>query len=435
MGIASLHPPLRSNVAFTSTFFLTRVFFHIALLGASITEHGRSAPGIDGSWGPCISIAVTLPMHLWWGWKCILSVRRRMAKRKLAAKAEREKQANEFASITAQAFNGFQAPNLSSAVNTPLPTPGPSPVLSAARLIDSGTSAFAKAAAAAGKRPMNLVLGRAQSASAIDSIPLLDDTSPPQISASPRLLQVPVRPGLQRRRTSADAVRQARHLTAPVPPEGATDESREPFLAIRSAAEARDRARRLVADAVRRLWLGAPDSWRRHFEEEALQRELRHPPRRSRVSLGETSERSDTDVDTPPSDEGEDRQLAITTADERSRGHKARALLRRGVLRAVRRAINGKTDEGALADGYSQSDDEALARTRSETDRALSQLDLTSVFKLSGLPLPADLVGDPYEVRPLNVEKREGEGRRRRFVGDLRRQMEVRARDVVVWDD
>lgn len=153
------------------------------------------------------------------------------------------------------------------------------------------------------------------------------------------------------------------------------------------------------------------------------------------MSLGETSERSDTDVDTPPSDEGEDRQLAITTADERSRGHKARALLRRGVLRAVRRAINGKTDEGALADGYSQSDDEALARTRSETDRALSQLDLTSVFKLSGLPLPADLVGDPYEVRPLNVEKREGEGRRRRFVGDLRRQMEVRARDVVVWDD
>lgn len=72
MGVASIHPPLRSNNAFTSTFLITRVFLHSALLCAAFTEHGRSAPGINGSWGPCISLAATLPMHIWWGYKCIL---------------------------------------------------------------------------------------------------------------------------------------------------------------------------------------------------------------------------------------------------------------------------------------------------------------------------------------------------------------------------
>ncbi len=58
-------------------------------------------------------------------------------------------------------------------------------------------------------------------------------------------------------------------FTAPVAPDGARPNDIAPFLAIRSPAETSDRARRLVADAVRKVWINAPASWRRQFEEEA----------------------------------------------------------------------------------------------------------------------------------------------------------------------
>ncbi len=122
MGVASIYPPLRSNMAFTSTFFATRVFLHLALLICSVSEHGRNAPGINGSWGPAISLVATYPMHLWWGYKCICSVRRRMHKRKLEA-AQVAKEKSSLASAAGQLFNGMPAPDISSAVNTPATTP------------------------------------------------------------------------------------------------------------------------------------------------------------------------------------------------------------------------------------------------------------------------------------------------------------------------
>ncbi|PWN98749.1 hypothetical protein FA09DRAFT_290759, partial [Tilletiopsis washingtonensis] len=77
MGVASIWPALRSNNAFTSTFFLTRIFFHGALLCATITPHGRATKGIDGSWGVALSVLATYPMHIWWSVKLVASVRRR----------------------------------------------------------------------------------------------------------------------------------------------------------------------------------------------------------------------------------------------------------------------------------------------------------------------------------------------------------------------
>lgn len=174
--------------------------------------------------------------------------------------------------------------------------------------------------------------------------------------------------------------------------------------------------------------------------------ELRAQPRRAQRSLADPSDRSDTEWEYDggsTSDAGTDPAELRRLAEKRTRGQRARAMLRRGVLRAVRRAINGSSndDAGSSSDssssGHGGNDAEADAAraeaTTTETDRALRNLDLTTILKLSGLPLPPDLVGQPYVVRPLNMEKREGE-RSRRLVGDLRRKMEVRARDVVVWD-
>lgn len=421
MGIASIHPPLRSNLAFTSTFFITRIFLHIALLASSVTPHGRSAPHINGSWGVATSLIVTLPMHLWWGYKCILSVRRRMHKRKLAARVEREKEANLFANVAGQAFNGFGAPDSHSAVNTPLPTPAPSPVLAATVV----PAAFKKAAAKVGRRPMQLVLGRSRSSGAVNEA----EESPQRaatVADANGFLQVPplslpgsVTSPSSRRRTSFDSRRSSSEesvsgtamrrvhsspLTQPVPPPGATADSREPFLAIRSAAEGRDRARRLVADGVRRLWFGAPASWRRQFEEEAMRLDGGGGgvgPRRAAKSLAEASD----------ADEEDDAE------SEATRSQRARALLRRGVLRAVRRTINGRGVEPTSDEG-DEPDRAALRRS----------MDFSSLIKR----LPPDLVGQPFEVRPMEVERREGQ-RRRSLVGELRRKMEIRATDVVVW--
>ncbi|CAO1620212.1 unnamed protein product [Parajaminaea phylloscopi] len=488
MGIACIHPPLRSNMAFTTSFFVTRVFLHIALLCSAATQHGRAAPGIDGSYGPLLSMAVTLPMHLWWGYKCILSVRRRMHKRKLAARAEREKDGNALANVAGQAFNGFGAPDMHSAVNTPLPTPGLNS--GGATLVSSNFAqsapvaihaAFAKAAAAS-KRPMELVLNRpskrknsASSASSkvgvivtsTDDVNLAEDESG-RSSTDFSLLQVPasvgggVRPSYRggssrssfdgtSRRSSSEMTRVSSHpLTVPVPPEGAGPDAREPFLAIRSAAEGQDRARRLIADAVRKIWFGAPESWRRQFEEDAAVMDAmrqRHPRRAAR-SLADPSdtEVDDTDGhDEDDQDDGHSAELAKARMRSRTRAQRARAALRRGVLRAVRRAINGREGLAFPASGLeherrSREQAEMIAAAQSDAvARSLGKegtaVDLGQVLKLSGLPFPPEWTGEEYVVRPLEVERRrEGQTARARLVGDVRRKMEVRARDVVVWD-
>lgn len=175
---------------------------------------------------------------------------------------------------------------------------------------------------------------------------------------------------------------------------------------------------------MRRMWFGAPVSWRRQFEDEArLMDGVHEKPRRAKRSLAEAS-------DTEPEEDNDDEAYSS------SRAQRARALLRRGVLRAVRRAINGR---GVQPDDLNSEGEVFLTADNGEQqaltdDRALRSLDLGSLLKLSGLPqLPPDLVGQPFEVRPMEVERREGQ-RRRSLVADLRRKMEIRARDVVVWD-
>lgn len=453
-------------MAFTVSFFVTRVFLHIALLCSAATQHGRAAPTIEGSVGPLISLTVTLPMHLWWGYKCILSVRRRMRKRRIAAQAEREKQGNALANVTGQVFNGFGAPDMHSAVNTPLPTPGLNAngvAMATSHFSQSAPvalhAAFAKAAAAS-RRPMDLVLNRTSkrdSSSSSSSIAtytvdaeIYNDQ--PVSSVSTRL-QAPVTIEANRTRSRCSSFKVPRDssfrpsselsrmaslpLTVPIPPEGAGPDAREPFLAIRSAAEGRDRAHRLVADTVRKVWYGAPESWRRQFEDEAQAMDAvrQQRPRRAPNSLVDPS---DTEVN---EDEGYSDDGAVQAARARSRAYRARALLRRGVLCAIRSAINGRDVPASSSSSEREPGDrdDLMAAQASAVARSLERkegsVDFSHVLKLSGLPFPPEWTGEEYEVRPLEVERRrEGQSARDRLVADVRRRMEVRARNVVIWD-
>lgn len=430
MGIASLHPPWRSNNLFTSTFFLTRVFFHFGLLLATVTEHGRSTPAIGGSWGPAVSVICTYPMHLWWGYKCVKSIRRRMHKRKLEA---RKLQETTYFDSAGQIMTGLPDPSTSSAVNTPATTPGSSPVLSSADKKPS--SAFQRAAAVAGS-PISLMMGTKRRDSDINEKPLFLGESvmaPPNVSGS------------------------APSFTRPVPPEGAHPEDRKPFLAIRSEAETRDRARRLIADAIRKAWQSAPDSWRQELETEM-------------IALAENADcAGSAPMSRVPSDEANEELL--------SRTQRGKAAARRAVVRAIRRAINGK--EGNVVVDHQSGDDEQERRqvaaaavaaavnapnTTGKNGRdegilsvpgAMPALDqvhnekqaeevilearrqhrlLQMLLRLGGMTLPPDMLGQEYNVREFPVERNDQVGRHRRFVDQLRRRMEVANRDVVVFD-
>jgi len=208
-----------------------------------------------------------------------------MAKRKLEAK-HRAADQNSFAVAAGQFLNGMQAPDTSSALNTPATTPGAVPVVSNFASTNP-VHAFARAASSASSKPMNLVLGR-------------QDRSAKNPS-------------------KARAANQRVPFTAPIAPNGAESATKEPFLAIRSPAETGDRARRLIADTVRSAWYRAPESWRRQFEAEAMIKDKKILNR----SSGDSS----------TSDEGEEEE-------ERPLDRKARA--RRAVIKAVRRAINGR---------------------------------------------------------------------------------------------
>ncbi|PWN41082.1 hypothetical protein IE81DRAFT_337891 [Ceraceosorus guamensis] len=450
MGLASLVPQTRSNNAFTITFFITRVFFHFGLLCASVTPHGRATPGIDGSWGVANSIIATYPMHLWWGYKCIMSVRRRMKKR-AAEKKERAPMLSEagrrlsaarkeegYFSGFGQLMNGLAPPDTSSALNTPAATPGSvTPPARAESPFGYNApvalhAAFARAAAA-GRAPIDMVRRRRAAKAAAE----------------------PLKEKLLRALWTL--------FTAPVPPIDAGPGAREPFLAIRSPAEAKDRARRLVADAVRKVWISAPNTWRAQFEAEAeAGARLRAAAAAAaataksgdegagrRASLGaseDSTSAEETDADAGVSGrEDED-------AMEQTRAQRARAAARRAIIRAVRRAINGKDadglDEARLAgvsagvledpsvdldsvDGAARSRQQSLMEDA--TSRTINALDLQQLLKFVP-PLPPDMTGKSFDVRPLEVEQVEGQ-RRKRWVNQLRRRMEVQRRgdDFVLW--
>ena len=411
MGAASIHPPLRSNTAFTATFFATRVFFHFGLLVANVTEHGRNAPGINGSWGPAFSLIGTYPMHLWWGYKCICSVRRRMHKRKLAAK-EVEKQKASLVANAGQAFTGLAAPDISSAVNTPATTPGAGAIHATANFGSTGPvhSAFAKAASLA-RPPVNLLLPKSKRRSPQDKNVESSSADPPK--------EAP----LLSRRLSSKYINSKSVFTAPVAPEGAGPLDAEPFLAIRSPAEAKDRARRLVADAVRKMWLSAPANWRKQFEEEAGVTRKRGV---DTLKLNRTVSTASSSADDSSVDEDAD----IDTDEVGTRRYLAsqRARVRRAVLKAVRTAINGRD-----ADGFAAVGDGAVAVSSAEAsaavDRTLLSLDLSSLIRY----LPPDFFSQDYEIREFPVERDIPGGRRKRIVGQIRRRMEVARRDMVVF--
>jgi hypothetical protein len=194
-----------------------------------------------------------------------------------------------------------------------------------------------------------------------------------------------------------------------VPPQDAEPDAQEPFLAIRSPAEAGDRARRLVADAVRKVWSSTPQSWQARFDDDDVA-----PPPGPRMAR-RASDETETD--------GEDLDDAAALA--KTRAQRGRAAARRALVRAVRRAISGPG--AAAVEGH---EGDAAA-----TGRSLAGLDLDALLRLGGLPpLPPDLAGREFDVRPLEVEQIAGQ-RRRRWVGLLRRRMEVARRDVVLWDE
>lgn len=409
MGLASIYPPLRSNMAFSVTFFATRVFYHLALLICNVTEHGRNAPGIHGSWGPTISLMVTYPMHLWWGYKCVCSIRRRMKKRKLEA-AQVAKQRASYASAAGQFFNGLPAPDTSSAVNTPAVTPSAGAVPAHANFGATGPvhAAFARAASMA-RPPVNLLLPKGRK-------------RPTEPAAHPPLLTKRLKP----RYINSESV-----FSAPVAPEGAGPEHPEPFLAIRSPAETKDRARRLVADAVRKVWIRAPDNWRRQFAQEARGHSGDELDRISSLNTDGTSSAEES--------EG----TGATLAESRTRRYLQlqRAKMRRAVLRAVRAAINGRDADGLGGVTSEQPDDSASnfadgavagvgdARVAG-VDRTLLSLDFSSLIKY----IPQDYFNQDYEIRPIPEDQDEPGGRRRRLVGQIRRRIEVARRDFVVFE-
>lgn len=431
MGIASLHPPLRSNSLFTATFFLTRVFFHFGLLIATCTEHGRSTARIDGSWGPAISVLVTYPMHLWWGYKCILSTRRRMQKRKAERRKEREallasiKEGGLAAYFDAagRMLNGMPDPQISSALNTPATTPGSSPLLAPK---DKRTnSPFQRAAAVAGN-PMKLVMGggrkRKDSDVSEKSFSLNGDDVLPANSSSA----------------------QRQPFTSLVRPEGALPQDREPFLAIRSQAETRDKARRLVADVIRKVWASAPENWRKQFEAEVMSAFDTTAPK---MPVGRSSD-DNSSGEEEVSGEASLLEASSTVAsgsttplprDDRSRTQKGKDAARRALVRAVRRAINGKetreqaTAEAAAATASELEVDQNVQDAVKEDQRNERRL-LRSILSLGGIELPPDMVGQEYNVREFPVERDASSSRHQRFLGQLRRRMEVANREVVVFD-
>ncbi|KAN0063336.1 hypothetical protein ACQY0O_004502 [Thecaphora frezii] len=452
MGAASIHPPLRSNTAFTLTFFATRIFYHLTLVLASITEYGRHAPGIDGSWGPVVSMIVTYPMHVYWGYKCILSIRRRMRKRKLAAK-EVESAKMSFSTSVGELMTGLPAPDISSAVNTPATTPGAVHATANYGAAGPVQQAFSKAASMS-RPPVHLLLPKLRRRSSSSSGGGANGAS--ARSEDKTLREAP----LLNRTLSSKYINSQSVFTAPVAPVGARPEDAEPFLAIRSPAEAKDRARRLVADAVRKVWLSAPAEWRRQFELEAG---LDRRPRRlqpdaalrrslsscSAASLGLSSSSSSTSEGEGDETQGPGagRSLRYLAAQKKR--------VRRTILRVVRTAINGRNadgqepDEGVgLSPDQQQAADEflqatldgaaatavgsasRLTTTRFAVDRALLKLELTSLLSF----LPTDFVSQDYEIRAFPVERDvAGGGRRRRLVGQIRRRMEVAQRDIVVF--
>ncbi|CAD6944248.1 unnamed protein product [Tilletia controversa] len=111
--------------------------------------------------------------------------------------------------------------------------------------------------------------GRKQSTSSLAGSLSELDTEPESVGSSSALER---RPSLQNnsKRHSTGGSTTPFGTVAVIPLDAGPDaRDKTPFLAIRSQAETTDRARRLVADAVRKAWAQrAPESWKREWDEE-----------------------------------------------------------------------------------------------------------------------------------------------------------------------
>lgn len=87
MGIGNLHPYLRSYWAFTISFLLTRIMFHVLLLYSLLIPTGRYVNKEVPSVWPVFFCALALPMHLIWAYKSVRGLRRRMKKLRAEARA------------------------------------------------------------------------------------------------------------------------------------------------------------------------------------------------------------------------------------------------------------------------------------------------------------------------------------------------------------
>ncbi|KAK0546386.1 hypothetical protein OC846_005280 [Tilletia horrida] len=369
MGIACLYPPLRSNMGFTISFFATRVFLHFGILCAVATKKGRYAPGIDGSLGPLISVAVIYPMHLYWGYKCILSVRRRMRKRALSEKSRLEEglaardaaraklleaadlqsrrkptlaehlrlQLPQLAANAGRFFNGLAPPDTTSALNTPAltPTGGASPML-ASFGASAPVAVLSKAARAAADR-----LGRRKrsSSSITGSLSEAESESSEPFATSSAVKRRASLPGSSKRHSTGGTATSTPFVTAAVVPSDAGPDAfnKTPFLAIRSQAETTDRARRLVADALRKAWnQRAPESWKREWEEEE---------RRDRK---ERAKRAKRRADAVKAKKAAKEQAAASSAVSSKRGSRAQSQ-RASLDGGARLSLDGTTDVGEVS--------------------------------------------------------------------------------------
>ncbi|KAJ7620199.1 hypothetical protein FB45DRAFT_799423 [Roridomyces roridus] len=83
LGLSTLFPRTRSNIAFAVSFFATRIVLHITLMYSLALPANR--PG--GSLGPSLILLTAFPMHAMWFWGCLKGFARRRVARIPAAKS------------------------------------------------------------------------------------------------------------------------------------------------------------------------------------------------------------------------------------------------------------------------------------------------------------------------------------------------------------
>lgn len=86
MGIGIFNPRLRSYWAFTLTFLITRIAIHLCFIYSLAIPTGRWVDHERPSWMPVVFGIITFPMHVFWAYKSVRGLYRRILKQKAEAK-------------------------------------------------------------------------------------------------------------------------------------------------------------------------------------------------------------------------------------------------------------------------------------------------------------------------------------------------------------